>query len=155
MGIPEGLAAATADQRLKIEMAKSILRVALMHPEKMDLAESIQEALNELEDVTTVAIAIKEVPVVVEVTGYELTGFTAELSKREREVLQLMADGLKNAEIGQKLGLSPETIKNHAQRIFDKLSVRNRTEAVTKAMSLGVLARRTERHDEPDLRLGS
>jgi DNA-binding NarL/FixJ family response regulator len=52
------------------------------------------------------------------------------LSAREREVLDLLAQGLANKEIGAKLNLSPFTIKNHLARVFEKLHVRCRTEAV-------------------------
>lgn len=51
------------------------------------------------------------------------------LSKREQEVLRLVADGLSNKHIGRKLGLHEKTVKHHMTRIFAKLEVRNRTEA--------------------------
>ncbi len=52
------------------------------------------------------------------------------LSTREREILDLLAQGLSNKEIGAKLGLSPFTVKNHLAHVFEKLHVRSRTEAV-------------------------
>ena len=52
------------------------------------------------------------------------------LSAREREILDLLAQGLSNKEIGAKLNLSPFTVKNHLARVFEKLHVRCRTEAV-------------------------
>jgi DNA-binding NarL/FixJ family response regulator len=52
------------------------------------------------------------------------------LSPREREVLDLLAQGLSNKEIGAKLNLSPFTVKNYLARVFEKLHVRCRTEAV-------------------------
>ncbi len=52
------------------------------------------------------------------------------LSVREREILDLLAMGLANKEIGAKLNLSPFTVKNHLARVFEKLHVRCRTEAV-------------------------
>jgi len=52
------------------------------------------------------------------------------LSPREREILDLLAQGLANKEIGAKLNLSPFTVKNHLARVFEKLHVRCRTEAV-------------------------
>ena len=54
------------------------------------------------------------------------------LSERELEVLQLMAEGLTNPEIARKLYLSPNTLKAHAQNIYQKLDVHNRMEAVNK-----------------------
>ena len=52
------------------------------------------------------------------------------LSMREREILELLARGLSNKEIGARLNLSPFTVKNHLARVFEKLHVRCRTEAV-------------------------
>lgn len=52
------------------------------------------------------------------------------LTAREDEILQLMQQGRTNAEIGAALGISPLTVKNHAQKVFRKLDVRNRTQAV-------------------------
>jgi len=53
------------------------------------------------------------------------------LSGREREVLELLTQGLSNKEIGGRLDLSPFTVKNHLARIFRKLRARSRTAAVT------------------------
>ena len=63
------------------------------------------------------------------------------LSQRELEVLQLIARGLSNREIGERLFLALDTVKGHNRRIFGKLSVGRRTEAVAKARSLGILPR--------------
>lgn len=52
------------------------------------------------------------------------------LSGREREILDLLAQGLSNKEIGARLSLSPFTVKNHLARVFEKLHVRCRTGAV-------------------------
>ncbi|WP_281883447.1 response regulator transcription factor [Paenibacillus sp. YYML68] len=52
------------------------------------------------------------------------------LTKREREVLQLMSEGLSNKEIADKLELSEGTVKNHAVHIFSKLQVKNRVQAI-------------------------
>jgi ATP/maltotriose-dependent transcriptional regulator MalT len=61
------------------------------------------------------------------------------LSQRELEVLQLIAQGLSNREISERLFLALDTVKGHNRRIFGKLSVRRRTEAVEKARSLNIL----------------
>ncbi|NYT10654.1 MAG: hypothetical protein GKC09_12105, partial [Methanosarcinales archaeon] len=61
------------------------------------------------------------------------------LSKRELEVLQLIAEGLTNPEIASRLFLSPHTVKTHTHNIYGKLGVHNRTQAVTRARVLGVL----------------
>jgi LuxR family maltose regulon positive regulatory protein len=61
------------------------------------------------------------------------------LSERELDVLQLIAQGLTNPEIASKLYLSLNTVKAHTRNIYGKLEVNNRTQAVAKARSLGVL----------------
>ena len=61
------------------------------------------------------------------------------LSERERAVLDLMADGRTNPEIGDALHLSRHTVKEHSSAVYRKLGVRNRTEAVQKAQRLGLL----------------
>lgn len=63
-----------------------------------------------------------------------------ELTKREREVLQLMVDGLTNQEIADRLGLSKSTVsKAHVARIFSKLGVNCRSKALHTAWRMGIL----------------
>ena len=64
---------------------------------------------------------------------------TEPLSQRELEVLRLIAQGLSNREISERLFLALDTVKGHNRRIFGKLSVQRRTEAVEKARSLNIL----------------
>jgi DNA-binding NarL/FixJ family response regulator len=61
------------------------------------------------------------------------------LSERERAVLELMAGGATNPEIGEALHLSRHTVKEHSSAVYRKLGVRNRTEAVQRAQRLGLL----------------
>ena len=61
------------------------------------------------------------------------------LSQRELEVLRLIAQGLSNREIGERLFLAIITVKGHNRNIFRKLQVRRRTEAVARARELGLL----------------
>lgn len=63
----------------------------------------------------------------------------AGLSERERLIVALMGRGLSNKQIAVELGIAPETVKSHAKHLYSKLSVRNRTEAVTLATRLGLL----------------
>jgi LuxR family maltose regulon positive regulatory protein len=61
------------------------------------------------------------------------------LSERELEVLQLLAEGLSNKEIGQRLFISLPTVKSHTRNIYGKLGVHSRREAVGRAQALGML----------------
>jgi DNA-binding NarL/FixJ family response regulator len=61
-----------------------------------------------------------------------------ELSDREREILDLMAQGRKNAEIASRLVLSPKTVRNHISNILSKLQVADRTQAVIRAKDAGL-----------------
>jgi len=61
------------------------------------------------------------------------------LSQRELGILQLIAQGLSNREIGERLFLALDTVKGHNRRLFDKLQVQSRTEAIARARELGLL----------------
>ena len=61
---------------------------------------------------------------------------TQDLSEREREVLDLLSQGLMYKEIAEKLGISFETVRTYIRRVYEKLHVRTRTEAVAKALPL-------------------
>jgi len=61
------------------------------------------------------------------------------LSQRELKILQLIAQGLSNREIGERLFLALDTIKGHNRKIFDKLEVQSRTEAIARARELSLL----------------
>jgi DNA-binding NarL/FixJ family response regulator len=62
-----------------------------------------------------------------------------QLSSREVEVLQLVAEGESNSEIAQQLHISQATVKSHLVNIFGKLGVSDRTAAVTAALRKGIL----------------
>jgi RNA polymerase sigma factor (sigma-70 family) len=59
----------------------------------------------------------------------------AELSPREREILELLAQGFPNKEIAKKVGVSDGTVRWHLRHVYDKLHVRSRTEAALKFRS--------------------
>ncbi|MEJ8841998.1 response regulator transcription factor [Lacibacter sp. H375] len=61
------------------------------------------------------------------------------LSSREMEVLQLMAEGLSNQEIADRLFVSLPTVKTHSSKLFEKLDVKRRTQAVEKARQLKLI----------------
>ena len=61
------------------------------------------------------------------------------LSARELEVLALVANGQSNKEIARSLHVSPNTVKTHLSKVYGKLDVQRRTQAVQKAKSLGLI----------------
>jgi DNA-binding CsgD family transcriptional regulator len=61
------------------------------------------------------------------------------LSARERNILHLMGQGMSNKKIARQLSIAPETVKTYAKRIFVKLSVQTRAEAVGRAAALGII----------------
>ena len=77
---------------------------------------------------------------ITQMTGTSETRIVIEpLTDREREVLQLAASGLTNRGIGLKLSISDRTVQGHLASIYAKLQVNSRTEAVTKALQLGLI----------------
>lgn len=63
-----------------------------------------------------------------------------QLTKREREVLRLLADGLTNEEIGKQLFLSPETVRTHVQKAMRRLEADTRTQAVALALRQSLIS---------------
>ena len=61
------------------------------------------------------------------------------LTARESDILAMIGQGLSNKQIARALEISPETVKSHVKRIFLKLAVKARSEAVFRAVSLGLL----------------
>jgi LuxR family maltose regulon positive regulatory protein len=70
----------------------------------------------------------------------EIVNLVEPLSKRELEILSLMAQGLTNVEIAQQIFISDQTVKVHTRNIYGKLGVSGRRQAVSKAKALGLLA---------------
>lgn len=62
------------------------------------------------------------------------------ITPREHEILTLIAEGLSNREIAEKLFVSENTVKTHSSRLFDKLNARRRTQAVQIAKQSGLIA---------------
>jgi len=89
---------------------------------------------------TKETVVIKEVPVptrefVMDQARLEQLGITA----REFEILELIARGMSNREIAEKLFVSENTVKTHSSRLFDKLSAKRRTQAVQIAKELQLI----------------
>jgi DNA-binding NarL/FixJ family response regulator len=64
-------------------------------------------------------------------------GAFASLSPREREILARLTEGLSNAEIAERLGVSEKTVRNHLSHLFDKLGVWSRAQAIVLARDRG------------------
>lgn len=61
------------------------------------------------------------------------------ITPREREILELIANGLSNREIAESLFVSENTVKTHSSRLFDKLSAKRRTQAVQIGKDMGLI----------------
>jgi LuxR family maltose regulon positive regulatory protein len=111
-----------------------LLRLAIQHdiqpPFCAQLLDAIENKQARDQDLRVSRPAKKPVSV---------NGVYESLSRRELEVLQLIAEGCTNQEIAQELVLSLYTVKSHARNIYSKLGVKNRTEAVARARLLGLL----------------
>ncbi len=74
-----------------------------------------------------------------EVQHVEDAPSTTPLSKREREILQMVANGSTTKEVARDLGISPHTVKTHLERIFEKLGANDRAQAVAIAIRTGLV----------------
>ena len=77
-------------------------------------------------------------------TDHSVTDQAPRLRTREQSIIALVGNGCSNKEIGRELGITPETVKFHLKRIFRKLEVRRRAEAVVQAHSRGLLTARLD-----------
>lgn len=87
-------------------------------------------------------LVVKEVPVPAATTPFSLNEARVKdlgITKRELEILELIAQGLSNREIADKLFVSENTVKTHSSRLFDKLSARRRTQAVQIGKEMGLI----------------
>jgi two-component system, NarL family, response regulator LiaR len=90
----------------------------------------------------TETVVVREVPVPAPATFVRDQGKVASLgiTPRELEILELIAAGLSNKEIGARVHVSENTVKTHSSRVFDKLGARRRTQAVLLARELRLIA---------------
>jgi DNA-binding CsgD family transcriptional regulator len=87
-------------------------------------------------------LVVKEVPVPAAAAPFSLNEERLKglgITKRELEILELIAQGLSNREIADKLFVSENTVKTHSSRLFDKLSARRRTQAVQIGKEMGLI----------------
>jgi DNA-binding NarL/FixJ family response regulator len=62
------------------------------------------------------------------------------LTKREREILRLLADGMRNEQVGRQLSISPLTVRTHVKNAMDKLDADTRTQAVASALRQSLIS---------------
>jgi DNA-binding CsgD family transcriptional regulator len=84
-------------------------------------------------------IVVKEVRVTEPFTLNETRLRELGITRRELEILELIAGGLSNREIAEKLFVSENTVKTHSSRLFDKLSAKRRTQAVQLGKEFGLI----------------
>jgi DNA-binding CsgD family transcriptional regulator len=89
---------------------------------------------------TVIVNVVKEVPVAAEPFALNAARLRElGITPREREILELIANGLSNREIAERLFVSENTVKTHSSRLFDKLSAKRRTQAVQIGKELGLI----------------
>ena len=96
--------------------------------------ESLRTPLSTVSHESAIALAINTKD------SAEIQDSGASLSSRERTIVLLMGHGLTNKMIARQLSIAPETVKSHAKRIFLKLTVQTRAQAVYRASALGLIA---------------
>jgi DNA-binding NarL/FixJ family response regulator len=106
-----------------------------------DIIRSVQ-AVARGEAIFGPAIASKMLGYFASTQGGELAPAFPELTNREREVLELIAQGLNNQQITRRLVVNPKTVRNHISNIFAKLQVADRAEAIVRAREAGLGQRR-------------
>jgi DNA-binding CsgD family transcriptional regulator len=90
---------------------------------------------------TKTKVVVKEVPIEVS-KPFELNREKIDelgITKRELEILQLIAAGMSNREIAEKLFVSENTVKTHSSRLLDKLSAKRRTQAIQIGKQFGLI----------------
>jgi len=123
-----------------LTLAKSEGYVRIFVDERLPMAKLLNEASNQgIEPDYTRKLLAAFKPKEQSDTRLPSQPLVEPLSERELEVLQLVAQGLTNRQISDRLFLALDTIKGHNRRIFSKLNVKNRAQAVSKAISLRIL----------------
>jgi DNA-binding NarL/FixJ family response regulator len=111
---------------------------------KPDGLRRIGEAIRKVRDGERVIDVELEAAAVLELGRFarqarESSEVVASLTSREREILELLAEGLTMQQIGRRLSISPRTVETHVSKLYRKLAVRTRVQAIAKAASLGLL----------------
>lgn len=118
----KGFINVNANEAKFIQVVKDVIEGKIIAPE-----DTIVQALNELSRIYAKS------------TGVSSTSSVSLLTEREREILKYMAQGLRNKELAEKLFISEKTVKTHINRIFKKLKVKSRLQAIIKATENNLL----------------
>jgi len=147
-----------ATRRIKTQMPETKVVMLTMHADRDVLAEAVKAGASGylVKDCSTdeIAIAIEAVAagetalspglaasMLADVTRAEQKASQPKLlTKREEEVLQLIANGCSTPEVAEQLYISQKTVKNHLASIYQKLNARDRTQAVIQAVRLGIVS---------------
>lgn len=116
---------------LQITLPSEVFTAAIERGKSLDLDKTAAALLAELSQTLAAPAYVREQSII--------PLRTDALTERELEVLRLIADGLSNYEIAVRLFLGVSTVKTHINRIFSKLCVKNRTQAVARARELRLL----------------
>ena len=122
-------------ERLRVSLA-----AALRSSDEFEIVGVANSSANVPADTELIIIARAPAPVAARApTRIRSESSAATLSRREQEVLALLADGLVNKQIAARLGISTNTVKTHLELLFEKLGVATRAEAVATAVKRGLL----------------
>jgi DNA-binding CsgD family transcriptional regulator len=122
------------------EKLRASLAAALRSSEEFEIVGVANSSANIPVDTELIVIARAPAPLSTRApTRIRGESTTATLSRREQEVLALLADGLVNKQIAARLGISTNTVKTHLELLFEKLGVTTRAEAVATAVKQGLL----------------
>ena len=118
---------------LEAELSPDVYATAWARGQALDLEATVQQLIDEFSSPI-------ETPAPDPIAAPRASAPSPDaLSERELEILALLAEGLTNRQIAERLFISRGTVKAHAHNIFEKLGVNNRTQAVTRARQLGLL----------------
>jgi DNA-binding NarL/FixJ family response regulator len=106
---------------------------------RASLAERFIEVAGEFTSLAAARASNVQADAIVAAPRVERVAFGEALTPREGEVLELLAEGLSNRAIAARLGISDQTVKFHLASISGKLGARNRTDAVRRAIRLGLV----------------
>lgn len=118
---------------------RASLAAALRSSEEFEIVGVAESSVNVPPDTELVLIARAALPRSSRSSRVGNDVAAAGLSRREEEILALLADGLVNKQIAARLGISTNTVKTHLELLFEKLDVTTRAEAVATGVKRGLL----------------